>query len=213
MAWTTPRTWVAGELVTAAMMNTHVRDNETELRAGGLAIASQAAGDFLFASSATQFARASGQLAFPAVQNASAGANTLDDYEEGSWTPVIGGSGGTSGQVYSSQVGRYVKIGKLVIAQFQATLSTEGTITTNVQIQGLPFTAENVSGFTSIAALLYVNLATTWVSVVARVLPNTTTADVLGAAAAAATNSAPLTAADIGNTTQLEGTIAYRATN
>lgn len=27
MAWTTPRTWVAGEIVTAANMNTHVRDN------------------------------------------------------------------------------------------------------------------------------------------------------------------------------------------
>lgn len=27
MAWTTPRTWVAGELVTASMMNVHVRDN------------------------------------------------------------------------------------------------------------------------------------------------------------------------------------------
>ena len=26
MAWTQPRTWVAGELVTAAIMNTHVRD-------------------------------------------------------------------------------------------------------------------------------------------------------------------------------------------
>lgn len=30
--WTTPRTWVAGELVTAAMMNTHVRDNLNSLR-------------------------------------------------------------------------------------------------------------------------------------------------------------------------------------
>lgn len=27
MAWTTPRTWVAGETVTAAIMNSHVRDN------------------------------------------------------------------------------------------------------------------------------------------------------------------------------------------
>lgn len=27
MAWTTPRTWTTGEIVTAAMMNTHVRDN------------------------------------------------------------------------------------------------------------------------------------------------------------------------------------------
>ncbi len=27
MAWTAPRTWVAGEVVTAALLNTHVRDN------------------------------------------------------------------------------------------------------------------------------------------------------------------------------------------
>ena len=27
MAWTSPRTWVVGEVVTAALMNTHVRDN------------------------------------------------------------------------------------------------------------------------------------------------------------------------------------------
>lgn len=27
MAWTTPRTWVADEVVTATVMNTHVRDN------------------------------------------------------------------------------------------------------------------------------------------------------------------------------------------
>lgn len=27
MAWTSPRTWVAGEVVTAALLNTHLRDN------------------------------------------------------------------------------------------------------------------------------------------------------------------------------------------
>lgn len=27
MAWTTPRTWVTGELVTAALLNTHLKDN------------------------------------------------------------------------------------------------------------------------------------------------------------------------------------------
>lgn len=31
MAWTTPRTWVAGEVVTASIMNTHVRDNLSDL--------------------------------------------------------------------------------------------------------------------------------------------------------------------------------------
>lgn len=37
MAWTTPRTWVTGELVTASIMNTHIRDNENALAARALA--------------------------------------------------------------------------------------------------------------------------------------------------------------------------------
>jgi hypothetical protein len=35
MAWTTPRTWVTNETVTAAVMNTHVRDNLTALAPSG----------------------------------------------------------------------------------------------------------------------------------------------------------------------------------
>lgn len=31
MAWTAPRTWVAGEIVTAALLNTHARDNQKML--------------------------------------------------------------------------------------------------------------------------------------------------------------------------------------
>ena len=34
MAWTTPRTWVAGETVTDTIMNTHVRDNLAYLGTG-----------------------------------------------------------------------------------------------------------------------------------------------------------------------------------
>lgn len=37
MAWTTPRTWVAGETVTAALMNTHVRDNLSTILPSGTA--------------------------------------------------------------------------------------------------------------------------------------------------------------------------------
>lgn len=31
MSWTSPRTWVAGETLTAALLNTHVRDNEIDI--------------------------------------------------------------------------------------------------------------------------------------------------------------------------------------
>lgn len=37
MAWTAPRTWVVGELVTAALFNTHLRDNVTFLGAARIA--------------------------------------------------------------------------------------------------------------------------------------------------------------------------------
>jgi len=31
MAWTSPRTWVSGEVITAALLNTHLRDNQLEM--------------------------------------------------------------------------------------------------------------------------------------------------------------------------------------
>jgi hypothetical protein len=39
MAWTTPRSWVAGEVVTAALLNTHLRDNLTATPRGVLGYA------------------------------------------------------------------------------------------------------------------------------------------------------------------------------
>lgn len=56
MAWISPGTAVAGAVATAAFINVY-RDDLNELRTGGIAIASQASLDFIFASSATQFGR------------------------------------------------------------------------------------------------------------------------------------------------------------
>lgn len=151
-----------------------------------------------------------GQIAFPGTQAASTDVNTLDDYEEGSWTPVLGGSGGTSGQTYTTQQGRYVKVGKIVHVAFDLTLSAKGTITTNAQIQGLPFTS--ASGFQQATGLFYYNsLGTTWVNVMGLIQPSGTTAGVNGAAAASSSNAANLTTADITNTTALIGAFSYIA--
>lgn len=46
-----------GELITAAIWNADLKDNLNTLRTGGIAIASQAANDFVYASSASQLAR------------------------------------------------------------------------------------------------------------------------------------------------------------
>jgi hypothetical protein len=82
------------------------------------------------------------QVIFPATQVPSSDPNTLDDYEEGTWTPVLGGDGGASGQTYLIQKGSYTKIGRQVTAIFAVKLSVRGTLTgTIAAITGLPFVA------------------------------------------------------------------------
>ena len=91
-----------------------------------------------------------GQIKFPASQNASANANTLDDYEEGTWTPVITfATPGNLNVVYSGQTGTYTKIGRLVSLYFNVSTSTFTHTTASgvLQITGAPFTAVNNDGF------------------------------------------------------------------
>lgn len=152
-----------------------------------------------------------GQIAFPATQVASADAQTLDQYKELTWTPVIGGSGGTSGQSYSVQTGHYVKIGQFVLATFECTLSAKGTITTNVQIQGLPFAI--LAGSTIECTLGWHALATNWVYMTAENNAAGGTAVTIRGLQAAGTSSlgTALATADIGNTSIFRGCIIYRA--
>ena len=56
-------------------------------------------------------------LTFPATQNASSNANTLDDYEEGTWYPRLF-SDSVEGTSYASQTGYYTKVGRLVTCWF-----------------------------------------------------------------------------------------------
>lgn len=81
-----------------------------------------------------------GQVAFPATQNPSANANTLDDYEEGTWTPTLSGSITAGVGTYTVQTGRYTKIGRLVYIQFSISVSAH-TGTGDTLITGLPFTS------------------------------------------------------------------------
>jgi len=73
-----------------------------------------------------------------------AAANTLDDYEEGTWTPECWDDSlsGSESQTYSAQVGTYTKIGNIVHIQGRLNLTGAGTLTTtqDMSIGNLPFT-------------------------------------------------------------------------
>ena len=80
-------------------------------------------------------------ITFPAAISASSDVNTLDDYEEGTWTPTFGGSGSDPTSVsYNTQEGTYTKIGNRVFVEFFLSFTTFTGGSSTFYIRGLPFT-------------------------------------------------------------------------
>jgi hypothetical protein len=70
-----------------------------------------------------------------------AAANLLDDYEEGTWTPVISGDGTAGTYTNGTTQATYTKIGRMVTVNFGiGSFSTATGGTGNLRITGLPFT-------------------------------------------------------------------------
>jgi len=82
--------------------------------------------------------RFGGQIAFPATQNPSSDANTLDDYEEGTFTPVVYGSTTRGTATYGRQNGYYTKVGNNLSITIDVNF-TGHTGTGVFNIDGLPF--------------------------------------------------------------------------
>jgi hypothetical protein len=85
-------------------------------------------------------------ITFPATQSASSNANTLDDYEEGTWTPAFFGTVTAGSPTYSTRAATYTKVGRAVSVMCYINMSNKGGMAGNLQISGLPFTALNASG-------------------------------------------------------------------
>jgi hypothetical protein len=100
---------------------------------------------------------------FPATQVASSDANTLDDYEEGTFTPTVVGSttAGTATYSAGAQNGYYTKVGRLVTVQVYMVWSGH-TGTGNMRFAGLPFNTANItSNYASVSFGLVSNIALT----------------------------------------------------
>ena len=98
---------------------------------------------------------------FPATQVASTDANTLDDYEEGTFTPTIVGITSAGTGTYTTQLGRYTKVGRIVTCDISL-VWTAHTGTGNMDIDGLPFSVLSTTGYAASAVIGYIdNIALT----------------------------------------------------
>jgi hypothetical protein len=95
-------------------------------------------------------------ITFPATFSASTDANTLDDYEEGTWTPADGSGAGLS---ITTQAATYTKIGRLVTATVYASYPSTAN-SSQASISGLPFAS-------SISQVYTVNVLSTSANVTA----------------------------------------------
>lgn len=130
-------------------------------------------------------------IQFPATQAASADANCLDDYEEGSWTPVINASTTPSSGASTSVSGAYyVKVGKQVTVKTYCVLSTLGTGGSGwIKISGLPFANANDGSYAAISVGYFTALKANVVFLTGTIDPSGTWFEMRGLASAGAGTS------------------------
>lgn len=132
-------------------------------------------------------ALAGGQIAFPAPQLPSADSRTLDDYNEGSFLPSVGGNA-----TYVTQTGRFVKVGKVVFIKVHVHINVLGTGSTNT-FSGLPYTvASGVDGCLTVSEFQSLGTSVVLLSARADTSGTTVTLRNLTAAGATVTSSALL---------------------
>lgn len=124
-------------------------------------------------------------IKFNATQEASADANTLDDYRENTWTPTIGGTA-----TYDAQSGVYTKIGRMVHIRGRVAINTIGTGSTTL-VSGLPFTASATDFFGAVGYFDDLATSVTWLG--CKVLGSSATLRFFGLTAAGAATTDPIT--------------------
>ena len=115
-------------------------------------------------------------ITFPATQSASSDANTLDDYEEGTFTPTLTGATTAPSSVsYAEQTGRYTKIGRLVTVTLFLQINSRTGGSGTARVDGLPFTSANTgAAFLGSIYLGLVNWGASRTAIYAQVGQNST---------------------------------------
>jgi len=129
-------------------------------------------------------------------------ANILDDYEEGTWTPNVGGN-----STYIFQTGKYIKVGNHVTLWFALQINQRNSPSAGYLVAGNPFTNNNAIGGTGVVHY-FANIQTSAVILTTRIDINGGNINVSGATGSAGT-TANVNHDWAGNSSQLYGFVTF----
>ncbi len=151
-------------------------------------------------------------IIFPATQVASSDANTLDDYEEGTYTPAITfATPGDLAVAYTTQYGDYEKIGRQVVVRWNIVTSsfTHTTAAGSLSITGLPFAATSTTGSLPMGAVMWTGITKAGYT---QINPYVASSAIALLASGSGLANSDVDAADMptGGAVNLRGVVAYR---
>lgn len=149
-----------------------------------------------------------GQIAFPATAVPSGDANTLDDYEEGTFTPTITFGGAAVDITYNATytLGEYTKIGNRVLGHLRVLLTNKGTSNGTFLLETLPFTVlDNTRGYYPVS--LYIDVVSFADFLFGQCLRNTTTISIRESTNAGSNTS--LDDSNVANISSINASFSY----
>ena len=100
-------------------------------------------------------------------------ANTLDDYEEGTFTPTLTGESSNPSSIsYNAQTGNYTKVGRLVTFTLLADSLDNTSSSNDILIQSLPFTSLSTAESSAHAVVACKNVNKSNLTLVAQIAVN-----------------------------------------
>lgn len=145
-------------------------------------------------------------IAFPATQSASSNANTLDDYEEGTWTPTASGASGSGTADVAN--GWYVKIGRMVTLNIGLHISSKGTLSGQIYINNLPFAPITTGAYSHFSGAIAVYASGNSGASIQAIVSNTGTTQIYFVFNNA--GSTVVNWSDVGSTPAFFGTLTYQ---
>ena len=135
------------------------------------------------------------------------GSLPVNPYQVGNWLPTLLSTGGGTAPTYTIQVGKFVRIGSLVLCEFDLTIATVAWTAGTIRLSALPFECD--SDVPGSGTLSYFAINTNVYTIDIHLLPGTQTANLHAKTTLSGAMDIALTTASFIAGNRIAGSISY----